>query len=52
VVRAGDRLGAIQILEVSTDGVRYSRGGETNVVRLSGKPMQVRHNVERRGEES
>jgi MSHA biogenesis protein MshK len=52
VVRAGDRLGAIQILEVSTDGVRYSRGGETNVARLTGKPMQVRHNVERRGEES
>ncbi len=52
VVRAGDRVGSIQILEVNDDGVRYSRGGETNVARLNAKPMQVRHNVERSGEES
>ena len=51
VVRAGDRVGSIQILEVSPDGVRYSRDGETNIARLT-KPMQVRHNVARSGEES
>jgi hypothetical protein len=50
VVRAGDRVGSIQILEVNTDSVRYSRGGETNVARLAATPMQVRHNVERAGE--
>jgi MSHA biogenesis protein MshK len=52
VVRAGDRVGSIQILEVNADGVRYSRGGQTNVARLMAKPMQVRHNVERTGDES
>jgi hypothetical protein len=52
VVRAGDRLGSIQILEVRTDSVRYSRDGETNVARLTAKPMQVRHNVEQSGEGS
>lgn len=52
VVRAGDRVGSIHILEVHADGVRYSRGGETNVVRLTGKPMQVRHNVVQSGEDS
>jgi hypothetical protein len=52
VVRAGDRLGSIQILEVNPDGVRYSRNGETNVARLTAKPMQVRHNVGPAGEES
>ena len=52
VVRAGDRVGAVQILEVNTDGVRYSRGGETNVARLTTKPMQVRHNVEPSGDAS
>jgi hypothetical protein len=52
VVRAGDRVGSIHILEVNADGVRYSLGGETNVARLTTKPMQVRHNVERSGEES
>lgn len=51
VVRAGDRIGSIQILDVSTDGVRYSRDGETNVARLTVKPMQVRYN-ERSGEET
>jgi MSHA biogenesis protein MshK len=50
VVRAGDRVGSIQILDVTTDGVRYSRGGETGVARLTAKPMQVRHNVEQRGD--
>lgn len=52
VVRAGDRVGSIQILEVTTDGVRYSRGAETSVARLAAKPMQVRHNVEQSGEGS
>jgi MSHA biogenesis protein MshK len=52
VVRAGDRLGAIQILEVNSDSVRYSRGGETSVARLAAKPMQVRHNVVPAGEGS
>jgi hypothetical protein len=50
VVRAGDRLGSIQILEVNTEGVRYSQAGETNIARLTGKPMQVRRNVENPGE--
>jgi hypothetical protein len=52
VVRAGDRVGSIHILEVHIDGVRYSRGGETNVARLTGKPMQVRQNVVQSGEGS
>jgi MSHA biogenesis protein MshK len=52
VVRAGDRIGSIQILEVNSDGVRYSRGGETNVAHLTAKPMQVRHNVTHPGEQS
>jgi hypothetical protein len=52
VVRAGDRVGAIQILEVTADGVRYSRGGETSVARLTEKPMQVRRNVVRSEDES
>lgn len=52
VVRAGDRVGSIQILEVNSNGVRYSRGGETNIARLTGKPMQVRHNVDESGEAS
>lgn len=52
VVRAGDRVGSIQILEVNTDGVRYSRAGETNVARLTTKPMPVRQNIARSGEET
>lgn len=52
VVRAGDRVGSIHILEVNSDGVRYSRDGETNIARLAAKPMQVRHNVEQSGEGS
>src|ERR1044072_6798680 len=52
VVRPGDRVGSIQILEVNTDGVRYSRDGETSVARLTTKPMQVRHNVAQSGEGS
>lgn len=52
VVRAGDRVGPIQILEVRADGVRYSRAGETNIARLEGRPMQVRHNVVQPEEES
>jgi len=52
VVRAGDRVGSIQILEVNSDGVRYSRGGETNVAHLATKPMPVRQNIARSGEES
>ena len=45
VVRAGDRVGAIQILEVNADGVRYSRAGETRTALLDERSMQVRHNV-------
>lgn len=52
VVRAGDRIGSIQILDVSADGVRYSRAGETNIARLVAKPMQVRRNVDQPGDES
>ena len=52
VVRAGDRVGSIQILEVTNDGVRYSRGGEVGVARLSEKAMQVRRNVTRSEEKT
>lgn len=52
VVRAGDRVGAIQILEVNVDGVRYSRAGESHVARLEARSMQVRRNVVQSEEES
>ena len=52
VVRAGDRIGAIRILEVNADGVRYLRAGESHVARLEGRTMQVRHNVVQSKEES
>ena len=45
VVRAGDRVGAIQILEINANGVRYSRAGATRIALLEGQSMQVRHNV-------
>lgn len=45
VVRAGDHIGAIQILEVTAGSVRYSRAGESHVARLDGTTMQVRHNI-------
>jgi hypothetical protein len=37
---------------VNADGVRYSRAGETNIARLEGRPMQVRHNVVQPEDES
>jgi MSHA biogenesis protein MshK len=46
VVRAGDRVGLIHILEVNSDGVRYSRGGETNIARLITKSIRVRSGEE------
>lgn len=52
VVRDGDRLGAIQILEVRADGVRYLRNGATNIARLTEKSLRVRHNVVQGEEES
>jgi hypothetical protein len=45
IVRAGDQVGAVQILEVFGDGVRYSHAGQSHVVRLDLRTMQVRRNV-------
>lgn len=45
IVRAGDRIGAIQILQVNESSVSYSQAGETHLARLQETSMQVRHNV-------
>jgi MSHA biogenesis protein MshK len=45
VVRAGDRIGDVQIEEITSDAVRYRRGGQSQVLRLQGQAMQVRRNV-------
>lgn len=45
VVRAGDRIGPIQILDVSANSVSYSQAGQTHLARLQETSMQVRHNV-------
>ncbi len=50
VVKAGDRLGDLVVQEVLADGVRYLRGGRSEVVRLPRQDARVRHSAG--GEES
>jgi hypothetical protein len=45
VVQAGDQVGTARIDEVLTDGVRYTRAGQTHIVRLEDRSMRVRKNV-------
>lgn len=45
VVRAGDLIGDARIEEVSSGAVRYSRGGQSRMLRLQEHAMQVRRNV-------
>lgn len=45
VVRPGDVVSGARIDEILSDGVRYTRGGQTSVARVSGQAIQVRHNV-------
>ncbi len=42
VVKVGDRVGDIVIQEVLADGVRYTRAGRVEVVRLPQQAAQVR----------
>lgn len=42
VVRVGDRIGNATIEEISTDSVRYSRGGREHTIRLSRRTVKVR----------
>jgi hypothetical protein len=42
VVRAGDRLGDVQIIEVLADGVRYERHGRQYTIRIASLAMKVR----------
>ena len=44
VVRAGDRLGDAQIIEVLADGVRYERHGRQYTIRIASLAMKVRTN--------
>lgn len=45
IVRAGDRIGDAHIEEISSDALRYTRGGRSQVLRLQGQALQVRRNV-------
>lgn len=45
LVRAGDRIGDARIDEISSDAIRYTRDGQSKVLRLQGHAMQVRRNV-------
>jgi MSHA biogenesis protein MshK len=45
IVRAGDRIGGALIEEISSHAVRYTRGGQSQVLRLQEHAMQVRRNV-------
>ena len=42
VVKAGDKVGDIVIHEILTDGVRFSRGAQTEVARLPKQTIVVR----------
>jgi hypothetical protein len=45
VVRAGDEIGGARILEVFTDGVRYSRAGQIQSLLLPGVSASARPTV-------
>lgn len=46
VVRTGDRVSGVLILEILDDGVRYLRDGRTQTVRLPSAAMQIRQVAE------
>jgi MSHA biogenesis protein MshK len=43
IVRVGDQLGNARIEEITTDSVRYSRGGREHTIRLARRSVKVRH---------
>jgi len=43
IVRVGDRIGNATIEEITTDTVRYSRGGREHTIRLARRAVKVRH---------
>jgi hypothetical protein len=52
VVRAGDRVGAVRIDEVTPLAIRFTRDGQTHTARLADKALQVRQNVVSNEEET
>jgi hypothetical protein len=50
VVRAGDSIGAVQIEEILSDGVRFKRDGRSQIARVGKQMIQVRHNVTAHGD--
>jgi len=42
IVRVGDRVGNATIEEITTDSVRYSRGGREHTIRLARRSVKVR----------
>ena len=42
IVRVGDRVGNATIEEITTDSVRYSRGGREHTIRLARRTVKVR----------
>ena len=52
VVRAGDFIGAVQIEEILSDGVRYKRDGRSQTAHVGKQMIQVRRNVTTHGDET
>jgi hypothetical protein len=50
VVKQGDRFGDLTIQEVLADGVRYSRGGRSEIARLPRQDARVRRSAAMDGE--
>jgi MSHA biogenesis protein MshK len=50
VVKQGDRMGDLVIQEVLADGVRYTRGGRSEIVRLPRQDARVRRSAVMDGE--
>jgi hypothetical protein len=45
IVRPGDSVGGVQIDEILSDGVRYTRAGHSQVAYVGKQKIQVRRNV-------
>lgn len=45
VLRAGDRIGDVLIEEVFADSVRYTRAGQSQLLRLQERALHVRRNA-------
>jgi len=50
VVRAGDSVGAVQIEEILSDGVRFKREGRSQVAYVNKQAISVRRNVNADGD--